>query len=438
MQEIFKNIIILTQDDNKAIIDRQAFKHAGYKSVITHTSGLSLALELADVHINRLQRETLVFCQPQLADMTALEFLKLIRLHPLLFHQPLVFIGSDEKESKHYLEAGFSYAITRPFTALALEEAINFCIKFEEARRKKIQALVHAKKILPNSSTFFAQLEELRLQRLSKPEKADVQTALYDALELLKRGQVQKATPLLLKATNNPDTAGKAFETLASMYKEEGDTKQYLRCLVEAIKSYAYINENSKMLELAEVYKASTEYPLHPLINDLVRYIKENRLQDFAQKLVLLEPIITATREMQGIVNACLASENPQSSAKELGEYLANKNYSFASELLNVVERKHNEKIKDRQYAKQTKQLREEKRKKDIATLQQERIVQSKKVLLTKIDVENLPEFGSGLDKIPQIPLIDEGEEKVYLESERKNLIWSIIKGTASVYKNMK
>ncbi len=438
MYDLFNKIILLTRDELSSTVDKQAFKHAGFKQVFTQNSGIELALELADVHINRLERDTLVFCQRNFSDISALEFIKLIRKHPFLLHQPLVFIASNKEESAEYLKHGFTATLTRPFTSIELEETIRYCKWFENVRREKLLEFIHTKGITPSSKAFYALLEDFRLSQDIRPERVNPETALHDGLELIRRGQKQKAIALLNKATNNSISAARAHEELARISKEDNDKKGQIKHLEDAIRYYAYNDENIRMSELALEYDELVEYPMHPLAKDISKYIRENRLYDFVKKLETLENLFPAAKEMTAIVNACLATENPQEIARHFNSYFTQANYTFGDALQNIVNKRHKERISSREAAKKTELIREKKKAEELSESIREQQAESKKIILKTVDVDALPDFGSNLDKIPQIPLIDESTEKVYLKNSKKNLVWNVIKGTAHVYKNMK
>ncbi|MEG2140984.1 MAG: response regulator, partial [Bilophila sp.] len=99
----FTSALLLVRHEDLAVVDRRALREAGIRSVRVLSSGVeaarilhTAATESAKLEMTFRDDPNLVLCHEQLADMTGDEFVRLIRLHPLLMPFPILMaVASD-------------------------------------------------------------------------------------------------------------------------------------------------------------------------------------------------------------------------------------------------------------------------------------------------------------------------------------------------------
>ena len=86
-------ILLLSESDSLASLDRRALRDAGASRVESMTSGIDAARMLAALdQAQALFMPDVVVCSQKLADMDGEQFCAILRLHPLLLDLPVLLI----------------------------------------------------------------------------------------------------------------------------------------------------------------------------------------------------------------------------------------------------------------------------------------------------------------------------------------------------------
>ncbi len=424
---IFKKAILVAQSDAHVSIERKALRNAGFKQVSIFTSGIDLAYHLSEVHLQSLEREDLIFCQAEFQDMNCIEFIHLMRLHPLLAHQPFIAIAGNQEEALLFEKEGFTFSLLRPLDMNSIQKAVADSEYFMKKEKTRLANSLQSDEDFENaadSQKFYEKLDSLTAKRKMATEKLTALDALHDAMQLIREGQEQKAMPLLAKASVEEHTAPKVFEAMAGIYTKQKNTTQVEKYLKEAIKAHAMIASFERMRDLTFKYKQKFPDKVNPLSEDFVKVFRagEAKLKNICLALLVLDELYPAKKYFQELYSQAL-----DFGKKELIETIrstSGRNNDFHSDF-DKLEREKNEKPKKSLFNKneniQSPKQLEIDNKSSQAELLHESIKDKK------------------WEEIGKVSMIDEGKSLDYsfLEPQSQNMFIGIIKGTHQLYKQM-
>ncbi len=320
--------------------------------------------------------------------------------------------------------------------------------------RANLEEIIRTKSQKFTTQHFLKRVKELQLSSATTPdesliEELTVDTALSEGLNFLRLGQVDKAIPFLIKATIEEHTAGQAFAALATAYSKKGSNEHVEKYLYEAIKAYAYTDTNDKMLTLVQKYKERYPGKPLPIADDLPRYVKANKLSQFAEKIKIAENYYPAEDMKYSYLEACLNDTAPLELAYEVKKSLQ-KDFSWLGrDIVELVE----DSLKvgrqadnaDKVDSKEKKSFFKKKKKdidKDINLDEEGAYVLGDNELdmsqYSSDLAEKLKDIDNAWDDQRQIEMFDDDDEMTYNENEGGSLTWNIMKATARAYKNMK
>lgn len=102
--------------------------------LLLHAADAKLAIELA-----RTQRPEAILIDVDLAGMSALEFMAVLRADPATEATPILALGANAspKAIVKALEAGFFQVLTKPLQAAPFMEALAFALEFAAVERSE-------------------------------------------------------------------------------------------------------------------------------------------------------------------------------------------------------------------------------------------------------------------------------------------------------------
>jgi CheY-like chemotaxis protein len=112
------------------------------ETMLAHRKDL-LLLRAADaslgIKLARTQRPEAILIDVDLAGMSALEFMKVLRADPATEATPILALGANAapKAIVKALEAGFFQYLTKPLQAAAFMEALAFALEFAAVERSE-------------------------------------------------------------------------------------------------------------------------------------------------------------------------------------------------------------------------------------------------------------------------------------------------------------
>ena len=106
--------------------------------LLLHAADAKLGIELA-----RTQRPEAILIDVDLAGMSALEFMAVLRADPATAAIPILALGANAapKAIVKALEAGFFQVLTKPLQAAPFLEALDFALEFAAVERSEYNPL---------------------------------------------------------------------------------------------------------------------------------------------------------------------------------------------------------------------------------------------------------------------------------------------------------
>ena len=119
-QQAFTSVLLLVRNEDHAVVDRQSLRSLGLRTIRVITSGVEAARVLCGRQrfTDEFPFPDIALCDEQLADMTGMEFLSLIRNHPKLAQFPVIMaIKHDTPALRRNLDSlACSGIVVRPYS----------------------------------------------------------------------------------------------------------------------------------------------------------------------------------------------------------------------------------------------------------------------------------------------------------------------------------
>ena len=120
-------VLLLSESEALAALDRRALRDAGVARIRVMTSGIQAARILAGLATDSQGfQPDIIVCGQKLADMDGEQFCAILRLHPRLLAVPILLIlpNDSEVEQLRTLGCGASALLGRPYSVTSLKEQL--------------------------------------------------------------------------------------------------------------------------------------------------------------------------------------------------------------------------------------------------------------------------------------------------------------------------
>ena len=212
-QHAFASALLLVRHEDHAVVDRQSLRGLGIRSIRVLTSGAEAARVLCGRQriADSLPFPDFVLCDDQLADMTGLEFLALLRSHPKLASFPIIMALNRDTPAVHRtLEAqAVSGVVFRPYSGDTMFNQLARAAAMHPPRQDRKAWLSTDEE----TNTF-----DLALSRFTLARKVSEQAAgqwYREGLLCLKQGQWESATVAFQQALKDQGGHADAAQGLA-------------------------------------------------------------------------------------------------------------------------------------------------------------------------------------------------------------------------------
>lgn len=224
-------ILLLGKSERNLRYERVALKKLRASEPLPDlTEGLTAAQFLLDQPVD------LVLCDERLSDMSGLEFVALLRLHPRLQRTPIILISGDNRREAVLAakDAGCSGYLIRPYTHAALRHQIKRAIEREASAAWD----EHSESAAPSVRAFEKALADRRKPAsVEEPDSAAAWCARgREALAKNRPGQAVQAFGLALE--HRPDLA-EAYLGLARSWQRQGHAPSFRDNLRKAADLFA-------------------------------------------------------------------------------------------------------------------------------------------------------------------------------------------------------
>lgn len=334
----FSNALLLARHEDVAMLDRRALRDAGIRNIKVFTEGLQAARSLAEscLKLNRIGETDVILCHEKLADMTGEEFVRLIRLHPLLENFPIIVaVDTNTKSVQNKVLEYANACLPRPYTVAGL---LNQLAIVAELIQPEISSET-------KSTAFDTALQYFTRQTLLRTQNAEQN--YRDGFNLVKSHQWDEAIGVLNYAIRQNPNYGDAYLGLAAAWRGKGNIEKCLQMLNESLTAFVTANafERAKMVNdkiMQQVPGAS------PLYAEAKRRIAASEFELAAKTIEVSPPQNTEESKdlSEQVAKGCLASPNPEEAIAGLNKHLTEQNLSGLGSSLEVITRKKIEGVK--------------------------------------------------------------------------------------------
>ena len=227
------NVLLLSESDSLASLDRRALRDAGASRVDCMTSGIDAARMLAGLDTRPMPfMPDVVVCTQRLADIDGEQFCAILRQHPLLLDLPILLIlpNDGEVEQLKTLGCGASALLARPYSVNVLKAHLESLM----AARPGLQQLETAQRYTDTSS-FDQALATYGL--LLKPVR-EPEDYFRVGMQCLQQRQWNNAINAFQRALRGALIQGHAELGMAVAWKGKGDMARYRHYLGQAATTF--------------------------------------------------------------------------------------------------------------------------------------------------------------------------------------------------------
>lgn len=304
---LFKSALLLAARENLATVDKQALRACGVRDFTILSSGIEAARLLA---ANGAGRPEMVLCSEKLADMSADDFVRLLRLHPELIPFPvIVAVTSGTQETKDKARAcGYSGLLVRPYNQSALQAQMELALR---CRNATVEALAGAKAELadPDTTAFDAMLA--KFEAANNPEDQVTDQLFRQGLLGVRQQRWDEAISLLQEVVRRDGTHVEALIALGASWQGKGNLTRGSSLMADAVALLADRRQWEKALAVSQRLLRNAPKTPNPLLAEAGRLLASGNIEDLPDALEMALRLPISTPAVDGLVRACSASADP-------------------------------------------------------------------------------------------------------------------------------
>lgn len=358
----FASALLLASHEDYVVVERNALKTEGLRQIRVATKGLDIVRQFAKETQKSLPPSSeVIICAPELEDMDAMTFVKLLRAHPLLVHLPLILVSSAKpgEAEKLLVENGFNAVLPRPFTRATLQSVCQQVYDTSKARRAAIVQQVQETKTIPSLEEFNKRLAVI--ESVQK-ENLDGEQAYRQGIAFLKAKEYEKALPLLQKATVEVAWSADANIALAGVWHMRKEEDKAQEALQEGIRACIYMGAWEKAQ-----YIAGKLAPFWQMAQKTYPFLREREAAIRHGDMTLAARILTAfedffpedeAAQVENLYKTCLSHEDALKAVQDLAAAFTRENMP---ELAKKLTEKQSQKLPNTHAGKEAKQKKSKK-----------------------------------------------------------------------------
>ncbi len=301
----YSQAMLLVEVDSHATVDKNALRAAGISHVQVLTSGMLAARFLAmqaEKHAEDNEGIDCVFCTPRLDDMSAVQWMELVRQHPLLVNIPVIVISSNAQEAEilQNLKDGFDGVLLRPY---AQDDVRKLLGHVQDTFRPRV---------VPQGAQGQAEFSAILKQLESyQGEGSKAEMNFREGLRQVKEKHWDAAIQALTKALYHKIVKGEAEYALAAAWQGKRNMEKQRYYLSEActtfVRTQKWARARLAYTQLLRVLPTAE----NPFIRLAESHIKAQEFKAAAGVLVLGLHLGQGESAVTRLAKACLYTENP-------------------------------------------------------------------------------------------------------------------------------
>ncbi len=320
-EHFFTSALLLVDDEGNARMDKNALREAGIGKIQVLTSGL-LGARFLSMYAKEIDAKhiDIIICHPHLGDMSALQWIELIRLHPLLKRLPVLGIAGSNDTAKllRAFGGGFTDIVVRPYSQDDLRRilySMQEAVLGAQSQWQRQGAHAPWEQVKKDDTAFAKAMKRLES---FQSEGGRAESFVQDGLHWLKAQEWDKAITILSKALYNQDMRGEAEYGLAVAWQGKKNVEKHCYYLSEAclslVRSQKWAKARMAYTQLLKVMPAA----INPFVAVAENLVRAQKYRDAAGLLVLGLPLGNAKDAAQRLARACYYNDNPQETVEHL------------------------------------------------------------------------------------------------------------------------
>lgn len=319
----FTSVLVLAAREGEAATDRTELRRNGVRHVHIMQSGIEAA-RLLDLQSRNKEANTgrppveLVICDEQLADISGLEFLQIVRSHPQLASLPVVLVGhSATREGVlEAIQAGCSGYVVRPYTPEAFikrvrqAQNVRICVELPEILQSGKEAL--SRKCFTQAIDSFTEVIEE-----AKPSAEELYTT---GNECLLHKDWNGAIASFSKAVRLNTLYAEAYMGLATAWRAKGDSRKYQLYLKQAGEAFTRLEQFGEARKAFLQLRSVRPDASNPLFGVGASMIKLGKFEAAAKAFVEASKLSPENELHVYIARACHFTKNPEKAVVSLCE----------------------------------------------------------------------------------------------------------------------
>lgn len=301
------HILLLSESEALAALDRRALRDAGASRVDIMTSGVQAARMLAGLSPGaNAPRPDAVVCGQKLADMDGEQFCAILRLHPLLLALPVLLIlpNDSEVEQLKTLGCGASALLGRPYSVTDIKNQLE-TLAASEQRLSQLQKAAQ----LADTKAFDAALATygMLLKPVRQPEDY-----FRVGMQCLQQSRWNNAINAFQRALRSAQIQGEAELGMAAAWKGKGDLA---RCRVYLAQAAATFVRARRWHRARAVYaRLLQEDPAakSPFLTEARQLMRQGHYDEAAEVLAQGFEMTSQSQLSDKVAQTCLTAEEPR------------------------------------------------------------------------------------------------------------------------------
>lgn len=334
-------ILLLSESESKAALDRRSLRDAGVSEIRLLTSGITAARLLAGMEKDKFRPDILV-CGERLADMEGEQFCAIVRQHPLLLGLPILLVLSkaDDVEQLRTLGCGASALLGRPYTVRELGDQLDSLLKSALPRRYLEEGRANL-----DTSAFDKALANYGV--LLKPERQP-EDFFRVGLRLLREKRYNMALNAFQRALRGAQIKGEAELGIAQAYRGKGDSSRSRAWLARSSETFVLARRWHRARTVFARLLQEDPQAKNPFLAEAHRLIRQKEYDLAGETLAQGLPLMPSLKVPDRFARTCLSADDPISMCNALEHALVKESKDIAQALAGEIRQSLDVLIKER------------------------------------------------------------------------------------------
>lgn len=306
-------VLLLSESEAMAALDRRALRDAGVDRVECLTSGVAAARMLAGLEpLPFAFHPDVAVCSQRLSDMEGEQFCAILRLHPMLMDMPVLLIlpHDSEVEQLRTLGCGASALLARPYSINLLKGQLDALA----AARPSLEELEKAGR-LTDTRAFDDALATygILLKPVRQPEDY-----FRVGMQCLEQRKWNSAINAFQRAMRGALIQGKAELGMAAAWRGKGDMAQYRQYLALAAATFVRARQWNRARAVYGRLLQEDPEARSPFLSAALQQIRQGDYDHAAEILSQGYEITPRQQISERMAQTCLAADAPEAMLKAM------------------------------------------------------------------------------------------------------------------------